>query len=246
MQSSVWNSEELAVFRNSDRILPSQPFFLKMYNGSNFHEDLQKILFSVHGGEEKFDIRLKSGMTYAALGSEINTLRFYQFLIRQGGYKNVLELGTYIGVSAMYLADAVGRNGYVTTVEKGLEFYNIARGNIERNGFIPVLADPWIKQIHMDAKDYLNRTQEKFDFILIDAAKEIYKELLELSINRISDEGLILVDDIFFQGDTLNNEPTSEKGRGVKKCLEYVSFLEGWEKVVLPIGNGLLMMRKCR
>ena len=55
---------------------------------------------------------------------------------------------------------------------------------------------------------------------------------------------MILVDDVFFQGDTLNDTPTSEKGAGVRKMLDYVATLDGYDKVILPIGNGLLMLRK--
>ena len=55
---------------------------------------------------------------------------------------------------------------------------------------------------------------------------------------------MVLVDDVFFQGDTLNGNPASEKGKGVKAMLDYVATLQGCEKVIIPIGNGLLMVRK--
>ena len=83
-----------------------------------------------------------------------------------------------------------------------------------------------------------------YDLIFIDCAKESYRELLELSLPRLAPDGLILVDDVFFQGDTLNDVPTSEKGAGVRRMLDYVETLEGYERVILPLGNGLLTVRK--
>lgn len=238
MKNAVWSDEELATLSFKDQILPSQPHLIKMYYGVNYYSMLAKVITSVldDKGEIKFKVKLKDGMSYAAMGSSINTLHFLQFLIRIGGYKKVLELGTYIGISAMYMADA---GAHVITIEKGLEFFQIANDNINNNGFsnkITNLLDDSIK--------FLKDTHIQCDLIFIDCAKESYKELLELSIKRLQPNGLIVIDDIFFQGDTLNDVPITEKGLGVKKCLEYAESLEEWEKVILPLGNGLLLLRK--
>ena len=95
-----------------------------------------------------------------------------------------------------------------------------------------------------DALRYIEDAYVMYDLIFIDCAKESYKELLEMALRRLSQNGLILVDDVFFQGDTLNAAPTSDKGIGVRKMLDYAASLGDYEKVILPIGNGLLMVRK--
>lgn len=241
MKNAVWDSEEMATIQNKDRLLPSQPYFSKMYNGNDFYGDMEQLLGSMYESL-KLDIKTKEGMTYAVMGSDLNTLRFYQFLIQykgysRSGYMRVLELGTYIGVSAMYLAQT---NSSVTTIEKGGEFYNIAKDNVKRNGF-----ENCITLINRDAVDYLKEDTSFYDFIFIDCAKESYKELLKLALIRLASRGIIIIDDVFFQGETLNGKPTSEKGKGVKAMLEYAKTLDGYEKVILPIGNGLLMVRKC-
>lgn len=235
MKNAVWDDDELASIRNVDRLLPSQPYFSRMYKGDNFYGDMERLMLSMLPSNN-FDIQTKLGMTYAVMGSDINTLRFYQMLIRMNGYKRILELGTYIGVSAMYMAEA---GASVTTVEKGEEFYKIACENISNNGF-----ERSICTVHGDATLFLEEIENSYDFILIDCAKESYKELLELSLPRLSHGGLILIDDVFFQGDTLNNAATSEKGVGVRRMLEYAAVLDRWEKIILPIGNGLLMMQR--
>lgn len=235
MKSAVWDSEELATIQNKDRMLPSQPYFSKMYKGDDFYGDMEYLVSSMYGIPD-WDIRTKDGVTYAVLGSDLNTLRFYQFIIHLKRYKKVLELGTYIGVSAMYMADA---GAHVTTIEMGKEFFDIAKINVIVNGF-----QHKISLFNDNALKLLERNIGLYDLILIDCAKESYKELLELSLQKLSPGGLILVDDVFFQGDTLNDKATSEKGEGVNRMLDYVINLEGYEKVILPLGNGLLMVRK--
>ena len=79
---------------------------------------------SVH---DRFDIHLKPGVTYETLGSDLSTLYHLQLLIRLMGCRRVLEVGTYVGVSAMFLAEAVGRQGRVTTVEIGRSTYSEQR-----------------------------------------------------------------------------------------------------------------------
>jgi predicted O-methyltransferase YrrM len=242
MKNAVWDENELATLRFIDQIMPSQPHLSKMFNGDGFSERMAAMLFSVldDDGEIKFKVKLKEGMSYAAMGSGINTLHFFQFLIRMGRYKHILELGTYIGVSTMYLAEAAKENdGSVTTVEIGQEFYGIAKDNFIANGF-----EPYIWYALDDCVNFLKNIENTYDFILIDAAKQSYMELLELSIKHLEPNGLIIVDDVFFQGDALNSAPTSEKGLGVKRCVEYAASLEGWERVILPIGNGLMLMRR--
>lgn len=246
MQNSVWDLEELSRIRNGDRLLPSQPLLSKQFTGdrSRFFEQLENLLLSVQqhkSVEEKWDLTLKPGVTYASLGADIGTLYFYQLLLRLGGIKNVLELGTYIGVSALFLAEAVGKSGKVTTVEFGEEFYNIAKGNFERNGY----ADR-IEQVHGCAVETLQKYAKKkraFDCIIIDAAKERYADMLEPALVCLSEDGLLLVDDIFFQGDTLNDVPHSPKGAGVRKLVEKAALLkDDYVRVILPIGNGLLLI----
>lgn len=237
IESAVWDENELATIQNKDRLLPSQPYFSKMYNGSDFYGDLERVLCEINGWAV-WDLKFKEGMTYAVMGSDINTLHFFQFLIRSHGYKGILELGTYVGLSAMYMAQALPPDGWVVTIERGQEFYDIACENIKRNNFNN------IEVICENALSFVGDTRGVYDLIFIDAAKEIYLELLKCSLNLLTKKGMILVDDVFFQGDTLNEIPISEKGKGVRAMLDYVATLEGYEKVILPIGNGLLMLRK--
>src|ERR1700756_3397769 len=136
----VLTSDELSRIRNLDRLLPSQPALCKYFNGGReqFYPQLEALLHSVlpvRTLEEKWDLVGKRDVSYASLGSDFNTLHFYQLLIRLGRYERVLELGTFIGVSTLFLAEAVGERGKVTSVELQQEFHDIAKINVERSGY---------------------------------------------------------------------------------------------------------------
>ena len=67
--------------------------------------------------------------------------------------------------------------------------------------------------------------------------------MLDPALACLNPGGLVLVDDVFMNGDTLNRAPSLDKGEGVRAMLEKVSALKGGvSKVILPIGNGLLLI----
>lgn len=248
LPSDILTPAEKSRIENVDRLLPSQTIMRKLFNGADeeYFSRLESILLSVlpvTAVKDKWEIELKPDVTYASLGSDISTLHFYQLLIRLGGIKRVLELGTYIGVSTLFLAEAAGHGGHVTTVELGEEFFAIAQRNFQRNR-----TEGKIAAIRGDAAQQLLEFAVqgvRYDMVLIDAAKEAYSEMLAPALACLSPGGLLVVDDIFMNGDTLNREPASKKGRGVQHLLGLVSGLApDYTRVILPIGNGSLLLRK--
>lgn len=232
---------------NTDRLTPHQMCYDYTGPADEFYKRLESVTLSVlqhKSVHDKFSIQRPLDKTYASLGTEIGTLNFYQMLIRIGGYREVLELGTFIGVSTMFLAEAVGWAGKVTTVESGVEFYTIAGQNIVTNGM-----SERIDRVLGNAVDVIKgyqRAGKKFDMIVLDAGKEAYDEMFFPALACLSEKGVLLVDDVFFQGETLNDTVTSAKGNGVKRVLAQAQTLDGYDKVILPMGNGLLMVRKSK
>lgn len=246
MQSpnEVLGANELALTQNVDRILPVTGFNSKHYRGDAFLASLNAIMLSVLPARQielKWKIKEKPGVTYASLGSDLSTLYFYQMLIRMGEYRHILELGTYLGVSALFLAEAAGVGSHVITVEKGEEFFELACENVRANGYAarirPVLGD--VLDV-LRAEDAGGIT---FDFILVDAAKEHYGEMLDPALACLSSHGLIVFDDVLMHGDVLNEKPVLQKSAGVLDLLAAVSTRRDLHAVLLPIGNGLLMVR---
>lgn len=246
--TDILSDAEKAGIRNMDRMLPSQPVMRKLFKqdaDDAFYAALEAVLLTVlpHTSvASRWDLELKPGVSYASLGSDICTLNFYQLLIRLGGLRKVLELGTYIGVSTLYLAEAVGERGQVTTVERGQEFYDIACRNFRRNHL-----DARIRPLIGGALEVLQAeaaTGASYDFILIDAGKEEYALMLTPALACLKPGGLIIVDDVFMNGDSLNQAPHTDKGQGVRDMLAEIAALpESYHRFILPIGNGTLLIR---
>ena len=105
--------------------------------------------------------------------------------------RNILEVGTLYGYSAILMADTLnGANGKVITIEIDKPIADIARKNIEDAG----LADK-IDVIVGNALDVIPRLNSKFDLLFLDAAKNEYLKYLELAQKRNLKEGSIIVAD---------------------------------------------------
>lgn len=234
------------ITENADRLVPSQPSMSSYFDGgaAELYRRMESAMCAVLPAkrlEDKWNIVGKVGMPYSSLGSEFSALHFYQMLIHIGQYKQVLEIGTFIGVSTLFLAEAAGAGGKVTSIECGQEFYDLAHANVKRNGLSErvnlVLGDA------LETVKTLAAAGLKYDFILLDAAKEIYSKLLWLCLGCLNPGGVIVIDDIFMSGDTLNPVPKTDKARGIQSMLHMVAAMgASFSRVILPIGNGVMLI----
>ncbi|MEO8627124.1 MAG: O-methyltransferase [Betaproteobacteria bacterium] len=188
---------------------------------------------------EELKLEQTDKFTVEEMASNPVSLRFLQFLMRVAGVKRVLEIGAFIGVSAMYFAKALPPGGEVVTIEKFDHFAAIARRNFAANGL-----DDRIKLIDGDAFEIIEKLPkgELFDMIFIDGNKERYKDYFVKTEPLLSPNGIALVDDCFFHGDAVNTEPTNDKGRGVRAFLDYAATRDDYLRIALPLANGIMMM----
>jgi predicted O-methyltransferase YrrM len=193
--------------------------------------------------QEEFDLVTSDRFATSVLGSGPAKLRQLEFLVRASRARRVLEVGTFIGISALYLARALPPGGEVVTLEKFDHFAAIARDNFARNG----MADH-IRLIEGDALESLSAMgpEEKFGLIYLDGDKGKYPELFRLLEPMLEPDGMIIVDDIFFHGDAIREEPVTDKGQGVRALLDDLSRRSDLFRCVLPIGVAgmLLVMRR--
>lgn len=229
-----------------DRILPSQPLLAIHFQHPQeeyYPRLMNKIsqLSAKADPEDRFDLELPPDIAFSQIGSSMFVLKTLEMLIKIGGYKRVLEIGTFIGVSAMCFADAVGPGGRVVTVEKYPQLSEMAKRNIQRNGYadrVDVLQGNALEMI-----DDIG-AMEKFDLIFLDGDKENYDEYYTKLHGLIKPGGIFIVDDIFFHADILNDTPSTKKGAGVAMLLDRLARDESIEKAVLPAVNGMLLVRR--
>ena len=227
----------------SKKILPNQSFNTDLYEGK---EDLMEAMYALlndhcTGFEHNaFKLEEHHRVGFTEMSTPPYQLSLLQFLIKLTGTKRFLEIGTFIGNTTMHIANFIGDGAEVTTIEKFDEFADLARKNFEVNGFTDKIA------LHVgDAYEVMQSLPDNhFDFIYVDGDKGKYLELTQLAEKKLSPKGLILVDDVMFHGDVFNGTPTTDKGLGCKKTLDYYKNTKEYNKYLLPICNGVLLLKR--
>jgi caffeoyl-CoA O-methyltransferase len=230
----------------SDRIFPNQDFNSNLYDGdrSALEMGIYSAIMSnacLQHPNDRFELMQSDLFSVDEMASSPISLSILSLLVELSGAKNILEIGAFIGVSAMNFALAAGPDGHVTTLEKFDQFAEIAETNFKNNNL-----DDRITLICGDAKDLLFKEiiDRPVDLAFIDGNKEHYDEYIKLVTPLMAERATIIVDDIFFHGDVVNSVPTTDKGAGVRRAFEMAPTLPGWQPTVLPISNGLLILRK--
>ncbi|RKD34604.1 O-methyltransferase [Thermohalobacter berrensis] len=157
--------------------------------------------------------------------------------------KNILEVGTAIGYSAIVMAESMDNYGNIITIERRDDMVKIASENIKNKGF-----DKKIKILNGDALDILPTLNKKFDFIFLDAAKGKYKEFLPYCINNLVDGGILVSDNVLFRGMVANDDLVIRRKKTIVKrmreYLRYISNKPNLETSIIPIGDGVALTYK--
>ncbi len=153
--------------------------------------------------------------------------------------KNILEVGTYTGYSALCLAEGLKEDGVLYTIDKNEELEELQVKYFEKSEY-----SNQIKQFIGNAIDIIPTIDEKFDLVFIDADKSNYPNYFNLIIKKMNKGGIILSDNVLWSGKVV--EELNPKDIDTKMLLEYNSLLatdERVETVLLPIRDGLTISR---
>ncbi len=172
------------------------------------------------------------------------TVLFLNLLLGQIKPEKILEIGAAIGFSSSLMAQHVGENGHVTTIDRFDVMIEKAKKNYELLG----LTDK-ITLLEGQAADILPTLTEQFDFIFMDSAKSKYHEFLPECMRLLKIGGMLVVDDVL-QGGTilLPDEEIPKRTRAIHRKLN--TFLDtvmnhpSLESSIVPLGDGLLMIVK--
>ena len=229
--------------RYSSLFLPNQPLLRKYFKSNNFEDHLYYFIeknSNVIRPKKKYKIYNPSKFSIEEMASNPISLSFLNFITNMIKPKYILEIGSFIGLSTMELSKNIKKNGKVISIEKFEKFYNIAKKNFKINRL-----NKKIKIILGDANEVLSSKiiKQKFDLVFIDGNKEKYKELFILCENKLTKNGIIIIDNIFNQGDALNRKTITKKGAGVKKFLQYLKK-KNIQKCILPFYDGIMLIKK--
>lgn len=168
---------------------------------------------------------------------EKDSIAFIMKYIKANNIKNVLEIGSAIGYSAILMASS-NQETKVTTIERDNERYMECLKNVKKAGM-----EKKINVVFQDALD-LNLSDVTYDLIFIDAAKGQYTKFFEKFKYFLAPEGVIITDNLNFHGLVGKSETIESKNLKslVEKIESYIEFLKGneeFETKFYELGDGI-------
>lgn len=166
-----------------------------------------------------------------------------RMIVQMSGVKDILELGTFTGYSAICLGAAMPQDGHVDTLEINDELEDLILEGFDRAG----LSDKITLHIG-DCKETLRRFKEEgrmFDLVYMDANKREYCEYYELIFDMVRPGGLILADNVLWDGKVCQDPlPQDKQTLGIARFNDMVKEDRRVESVILPLRDGLNLIRK--
>jgi caffeoyl-CoA O-methyltransferase len=152
----------------------------------------------------------------------------------------VLELGTFTGYSALCLAEGIAEDGIVHTIENNDELEEFSQ-----NFFSQSPHGNKIRQHIGDALEVIKNLNETFDLVFIDADKREYLDYYHAVFDKVRNGGYILADNTLWDGKVIEKvDPNDKQTIGVMAFNDYVATDKRVETVILPIRDGLTVLRK--
>ena len=172
----------------------------------------------------------------------ISQCHFLHLLIKTSKIKKVLEIGTFTGLSTLSMSLALPKDGLVVALDKNQETDEIAVNFFKKAGQenkIKTIIKPALESLK-DLKD----KKQKFDFVFIDADKENYKNYFNQSLDLIDKDGLIVIDNVLWHGEVIEEKKQDKLTVGIREFNSYVNNNERIENLIIPVGDGLSVCRK--
>ena len=153
--------------------------------------------------------------------------------------RNILEIGTYTGYSALCLAEGMKENGQLHTIDNNEELYGLQRKYFDKSNY-----GSQIIQHIGSALEIIPKIDITFDLVFIDADKNNYPNYFENILPKLTKGAVILSDNVLWSGKVL--ESVLEKDEDTKALIRYNKLLNEdprVESVLLPIRDGLTITR---
>ena len=164
---------------------------------------------------------------------------FLHLIIKTSNIKNVLEIGTFTGLSALSISLALPEDGKLIALDKNEETNKVAL-----NFFKKAKQDHKITTIIKPALESLDEFKnQKFDMIFIDADKMNYKEYYEKSLKLIKKNGLIIIDNVLWHGEVVDEDNDDKFTINIREFNKYVSNDKRVEQIIVPLGDGMTVCR---
>jgi predicted O-methyltransferase YrrM len=153
--------------------------------------------------------------------------------------ERILEIGTFMGYSALCLAKGLAAQGELHTLEIGKEDADIAR-----NYFSKSLYSKQIILHEGNALEIIPALNETWDLIFIDADKVNYINYYELTLPMLKKGGFILADNVLFHGEVLEENITGKNAKAIHAFNEHLEKDNRIQHVLMTVRDGLMLIQK--
>lgn len=162
-----------------------------------------------------------------------------KLLVRIGGYKRILEVGTFTGYSAIWMADALPGDGELITLELNEHYKTISDDFLFRPPY-----DQKIRQVMGPALETMDNLTGSFDMIFIDADKLQYPDYFKKLKPKLRPGGLFAIDNVLWGGTVL--APDDPKSRAVDQLNRMIHQDDDFENIILPVRDGIMIAVKIK
>ncbi len=165
--------------------------------------------------------------------------RFLSMISKMLNPKRILEIGTYTGYSALCLAEGLAEDGILHTIELNNENEDIIRKYIKKTGNTNRII------LHFgEALNIIPEIDETFDIVFLDADKESYIEYFNLVIDKIKPGGIILADNVLWDGKVLDQKSKDKESVGIRMFNDHIKNDTRIDHILLTIRDGIMIIRK--
>ncbi len=155
--------------------------------------------------------------------------------------KNILEIGTYTGYSAICMAEGLAKGGQLTTIDVNEELEDRVRDYFEDAGLTDV-----VRFLIGNAMEIIPTLEGKFDLVFIDADKSNYSNYLELVVDKVPSGGYIIADNVLWSGKVVEKfrSKLDKDTEALLKFNKEVQDDKRFENLLLGVRDGLMILRK--
>lgn len=164
-----------------------------------------------------------------------------KMLVEMMGARRIVEIGTYSGYSALAMASGMPEGGHLTTFEINDEQEDFTRPWIKDS--------PWADRVELvigDALDIIPQRDDltEIDLCFIDANKRHYKQYFDILLPRARKEGLIVCDNTLWDGHLEETDRHDPQTMAIREFNDYIAARNDLEVILLPLRDGLTIIRK--
>ena len=164
---------------------------------------------------------------------------FLHIIIKISNIKNVLEIGTFTGLSALSISLALPVDGKLIALDKNKETNSVAIDFFKKanqKSKIETIIKPALESLE-------ELKNNKFDMIFIDADKMNYKEYYERSLKLLNKNGLVIIDNVLWHGEVVDENNVDKFTLNIREFNAHVAQDKRVEQIIVPLGDGMTVCR---